>query len=158
MTNQCIIFFKMDIKAFHAIIYLYFANSATLCAFKVYIVIMRPISPDVVNNIIALLDQGLSTRKIMKICKVGTGTIQKYRKIHCPDAEIKKGGRPKKLTAQDKRFCVRTLRLEKAKTATEVTKKLKENFGVSTSVKTVTLALNEVGMASGEKKTNPLLS
>ena len=119
---------------------------------------MRPISPDIVNNIVALLGQGLSTRKIMKICKVSTSTVQKYRKIHCPDVEIKKGGRPKKLTVQDKRFCVRALTSGKAKTATEVTKKLKENFGVSTSVKTVTQAPHQAGLASGEKKTKPLLS
>ena len=62
------------------------------------------------------------------------------------------------MTVQDKRFCVRALTSGKAKTATEVTKKLKENFGVSTSVKTVTQAPHQAGLASGEKKTKPLLS
>jgi transposase len=119
---------------------------------------MRPVSPDTLNNIISLLNQGLSTREIAKKCKVSSSTVQKFRKIHCPNVEIKKGGRPKKLTLQDKRFCVRALTSGKAKTATEVTNKLKESMGVSVSVKTVTRALNQAGLASGEKKTKPLLS
>lgn len=119
---------------------------------------MRPIPQEIVNNIISLLNQGLSTRKIGKICKVSNFTVQKLRNIHCPNVEIKKGGRPKKLTVQDKRFCVRALTSGRAKTAREVTNRLKEDMGVSVSVKTVTRALNQAGLASAEKKKKPMLS
>ena len=91
---------------------------------------MRPIPQDIVNIIISLLNQGLSTRKIGKICKVSNFTVQKIRNIHFQNVEIKKGGRPKKLTVQDKRFCVRALTSGRAKTAREVTNRLKESMRV----------------------------
>ena len=40
----------------------------------------------------------------------------------------------------------------RAKTAREVTNRLKEDMGVFVSVKTVTRALNQAGLASAEKK------
>ena len=62
------------------------------------------------------------------------------------------------MTVQDKRFCVRALTSGRAKTAREVTSRLKEDMGVSVNVKTVTRALNQVGFASAEKKKKPMLS
>ena len=117
---------------------------------------MRPIPQEIVNNIISLLNQGLSTRKIGKICKVSNFTVQKLRNIHCPNVEIKKGGRQKKLTVQGKRFCVHTLTSGRAKTAREVTNRLKEDMGVS--VKILTRGLNQACLASAEKKKKPMLS
>ena len=61
----------------------------------IYHIIMRPIPQETVNNIISLLNQGLSTRKIGKIYKVSNFTVQKILNIDCPNVEIKKGGRPK---------------------------------------------------------------
>ena len=46
----------------------------------------------------------------------------------------------------------------RAKTAREVTNRLKEDMGASVSVKTVTCAVNQAGLASAEKKKKPMLS
>ena len=119
---------------------------------------MRPLTPDTLNNIISLINQGLSTREISKKCKVSNSTVQKYRKIHCKDVEMKKAGRPRKLTPHDKRFCVRAVTSGRVKTATEARNRLMQEMGVSVSVKTVTRALNQAGLAAKEKKAKPMLS
>ena len=119
---------------------------------------MKTISEETINNILALLAQGLSLREIAKRVGVGYGTIQKVRKQHRQCLRSSKGGRPKKLTEQDKRYCLRLITSGRVETATAAARKLQQDFGVSVSANTVSNALKEAGMSSEEKVKKPMLS
>jgi transposase len=77
---------------------------------------------------------------------------------HAVDASVSKGGRVSKLSAQDKRFCVRSLTSDKVGTAVAVTKLLEDSLNVDVSERTVRRALQGAGLKAAEKKSVPLLS
>jgi transposase len=119
---------------------------------------MRKISEETSNNIMALLSQGLSLRETAERVGVGYGTVQKVRNQHPQPHQLSKKGRPKKLTDQNKRHCVRSITSGRMGTATSVARKLQEDLGVSVSRITVSRALKEAGMSSAEKVEKPRLS
>ncbi|KAG1205781.1 hypothetical protein G6F69_009262 [Rhizopus microsporus] len=68
---------------------------------------MRRISNSVRNNIISMLSNNVSSRKIAKCTGVSRTYVDNLRKEVFPEKEVSKGGRPAKLSAEDKRACVR---------------------------------------------------
>jgi hypothetical protein len=70
---------------------------------------MRPLSHNIQQNILSLLGKGFTTRQIVEQCNVGQFKVQRLRKIHLPNIKLSRGGRPKKLSPQDKRACVRAV-------------------------------------------------
>jgi hypothetical protein len=69
-----------------------------------------------------------------------------------------KKGRPVKLSLEDKRFCVRSIKTQKCETAKEVQKSLKSDLNVEVSERTVRRVLSAGGMKAADKKKKPLLS
>jgi len=119
---------------------------------------MRPLPEDKIHNIEAMLSPQLGVRKIAAQTGISKTSVNKIRKTHRPDMPSSKGGRPKKLTAQDKRLCVRSITSGTAETATDVAKLLQNDLEIRVSRQTVSRALEEAGMSSAEKQKKPKLS
>ena len=79
---------------------------------------MKKLSVAKQNSIIKLLEAGLSSRKIAVQVGVGRVSVDNIRKEFMPNAEKPPKGRPRKLSAQDKRRLVRQVTSGKADTAT----------------------------------------
>src|SRR5271169_2145148 len=110
------------------------------------------------QNVKALLDEGLSTRKIASRLKISQSSVQKVRQSCHQNFLQPRMGRPKKLSAQDRRACVRFITSGRAETATDVAKKLEEDLQSPVSRHTVARILRESGMHSVEKQKKPALS
>lgn len=119
---------------------------------------MRPIPEDTINNIKSLLLEGLSTREVAVRLGVSQPTIARIKKKHLPELQVPKKGRKEKLSAQDKRYCVRAITSGGLDTAVSVAKSLKKDIKVNVSRQTVARALHAAGMKSMEKEKKPMLS
>jgi len=119
---------------------------------------MRSLSTDSIDNILLLLHRGFSVRRVADRCHVSKSVVQKLRVKHLPDLSLPKPGRPAKLSAQNKRFCVRAITSGKMETGVAVGKKLKDEIGVKVCDSTVSNALREAGLGAVEKEANPKLS
>jgi transposase len=109
-------------------------------------------------DIKSLLAQGLSTREIATKVGVSKTTVQKVRSQNPSMELVPKFGRPKKLSRQDVRYCVRAITSGKVETATNAAKLLKESLYMDVSRLTVARALKEQGLDSAEKQAKPKLS
>lgn len=118
----------------------------------------RPISDRTVRDIEALLRQGLGIKTIAKKLGISTSPVRRVCQTRLPDLPRSKGGRPSKLSEQDRRACVRLITRGDAETATQVTKQLGKNTGAVVSCKTVARALRQSGMRCTRKKRKPRLS
>ena len=96
--------------------------------------------------IFSLLQQGLSTREVADLCHVSKSVVQKLRAGHLFFLDTARGGRPSKLSAQDKRFCVRAITSGKVETAISVQKKLNDELSVNVSDRTVRRTLEDAGL------------
>src|SRR5215470_6613827 len=119
---------------------------------------MRPLSHDIQQNVLSLLGQGFTTRQVAEECGISRSTVQRLRQKRLPDAELSRGGRPEKLSPQDKRTCVRAVTSGRLDTATAAAKQLREETGVEVSDLTVRRALQEAGLKAREKEAKPKLS
>jgi len=119
---------------------------------------MHAISDDIKLNILSLLAQGLSTRQVADQCSVSQSVVARLRKTRLPTVPEPRGGRREKLSAQDKRSCVRAITSGQLDTAAAVTKRYREDTGIDISSRTVRRAFNQAGLKAGEKETKPKLS
>ena len=119
---------------------------------------MRPLSHDIQQNVLSLLGQGFTTRQVAEQCGISHSTVQRLRKKCLTDAELSRGGRPEKLSPQDKRACVCAVTSGRLDTATAAAKQLREETGVEVSDLTVRRALREAGLMAQEKEAKPKLS
>jgi transposase len=120
---------------------------------------MSSISADTCNNIRSLLEQGNSIRKIADQCHVSKSTVQRIRAKYLPNLTTSpQPGRPMKLSAQNKHFCVRAITSGHLETGVAVRKKLRADLGIKVSDNTVRNALREAGLGAIEKETKPMLS
>ena len=69
---------------------------------------MKLISEETCNNVVSLLDRGLSARKIATELSVSLATIDRVRAKSRPNIQ-KRGGWPTKLKSTDKRRLVRII-------------------------------------------------
>lgn len=109
------------------------------------------------NDIVSQLHQGKSSRNVAKMFGVGKSTVQRIAKkknLILND----KGGRKKKLSLREEKFCVKKITSGEAKSVVELTKILKNEMEVEVGRKTVARALNNSGLKAGEKKKKPALS
>lgn len=118
---------------------------------------MKKLSVAKQNSIIKLLEAGLSSRKIAVQVGVGRVSVDNIRKEFMPNAEKPPKGRPRKLSAQDKRRLVRQVTSGKADTATQVMRDLCSTTKMEISAQTVRRALKEAGLKSVTKKKSPRL-
>lgn len=121
---------------------------------------MKAISVELRNNIIAqLTSQSFRTyRQIAATFNVSPATVSRIKSKYCHDTSNRKYGRPRKLTSQNIRYCIRELTQNRSKSAREVSKKLKVNFSVNVSDRTIRNALRKEGLKAQEKKKKPKLS
>ena len=110
------------------------------------------------NNILALLEQGNSIRKVAAQCGVSKSKIQKIRAKYFLNVAISLGGHPTKLSAQDKHFCVCEITSGYLNAAIEVAKKLKADLYIDVCNNTVCNALREAGLGATKKEAKPKLS
>src|SRR3954471_9832538 len=87
---------------------------------------MKYISEETHNNIVSLLDNGLTSRQIAARLGISHTTVNNLRAKARQDMQTCPGGRPAKLKAADKRMLVRLITSGKANTATQLVKELKD--------------------------------
>jgi transposase len=119
---------------------------------------MRPISNTTKQNIEALPHEGLSVRDIAEKLRISTFPVNKVRQTCLACLPRAKAGRPKRLSEQDKRACVRSITRGNAETATGVAKQIEKDMGIRVSRYTVATAMKQSGMHSAEKQEKPRLS
>jgi transposase len=112
-------------------------------------------------SIVALNKAGLSHSKIGKQCRVNRSTVnrvlKKYQSTHTT-ADMKRSGRPSKLTDRDRRQVVRILKKGEAKTAVGIQKKFQSKTGIKISTDTVSKTLKGAGYVFRIKRKKPLLT
>jgi len=118
---------------------------------------MKPISEETRNNILSLLDNGLSSRKITAQLGVSRATIDRIREKSRTDIQKSRGGRPTKLSATDKRRLLRKITSGKADNAVQLTRELRDVSNINISAQTVRRALKEAGLKAATKKKKPRL-
>ena len=106
---------------------------------------MKRISDEIRNNIVFLLEQGLSTRQIEGQIGVSRSTVNRLRVKFREGIEMSRGGRPAKLSPTDKRKLVRLVAMGKADTALQLAKELKSGTNLECSTETVRRALKRAG-------------
>ena len=119
---------------------------------------MHPISYNQQQNILSLLQQGLSTRQVALQYHVNQKTVQRLRKTHLPDLNLSLGGRPQKLSQQNRHYCTRAITSGKLKTAIAVQQELEVNLDIKVNEHTVRRALKDAGLEAMKKEKRPKLS
>src|SRR5581483_1109229 len=107
---------------------------------------MAKVTVEIRNNIVSMLSNGQSIREVSNKVGVGKSTVQEIRAKYVPDIPELSPGRPRKLSVQDKRHCVRSVTSGRIPTATAATKRLKDELKVSVNANTVRRALKEAGL------------
>lgn len=106
----------------------------------------------------SLLTAGASVRTVARRLQIPKSAVGRLRKEMRVDPPKSKAGRPAKLSAADKRYCVHAIATGKVETATAVARNLKSDLNVAVAPKTVRRALQEAGLGAVEKVSKPLLS
>lgn len=121
---------------------------------------MHPLSLKKQQDILSSLQQlpRLSTRRIALIHHVHQKTVWKIRKTHLPDLNLSLGGRPQKLSPQDKHYCIRAVTSGKLKTAVSVKQELETNLNINVDESTIRRALKDAGLQAMKKEKKPKLS
>src|SRR3954470_23609962 len=113
---------------------------------------MKKTSKETQNNIICLLNNGLSSRQIAMQLGVSHTTVLRERAKSQTNAHKDKGGRPAKLTMANKRNLVWNITSGRIVTAIGLARDLKDSIGVEVRSDTVRHALKEAGMKAVAKK------
>ena len=114
--------------------------------------LMPRISDKTRCDTISLIDASLSTRKIARQLGVSHMTVNRVRAKARPHAQKRRGGRPAKLTATDKRRLVRKITSGEADNAVQLTRQLNDATSVECNPQTVRRALKEAGLKAVVKK------
>ena len=119
---------------------------------------MKHISEQTRNDIISLLNENLSFRKIAPKVGVSIATVSRVcNRLECQ--HIKNwGGRPGKLSQQDRRMAMRMGTSGKADNAIHVTQELNTNINDHINAQTVRGTLKNMGMEAVVKKKKNFLS
>ena len=119
---------------------------------------MHPLKHNIQQKIISLLQQPKSIREVALLCHVSYGTVQNIRKTHLPNLKSTLGGRPQKLSKQNKQYCIRAITSGKMKTAIEVQQDLETNLDVTVNEITVRRVFKDAGLQAMKKEKRPRLS
>jgi transposase len=118
---------------------------------------MKPISQDIRNDIITLINNGHSIRQVAKQLGIHYSTVSRVRRDNSCNVKKSRGGRPSKLTATDKRRVVRMITSGEVDTATQAKQQLCNAIDTNISTKTVVRELKKAGMKATTKQKKPLL-
>lgn len=94
---------------------------------------MKPIPEQTRNNILSLLDNGLTSRKIAAQLGVSRATVDRLRAKLRTDIQKSRGGRPTKLKATDKRRLLRTITSGKVDNAVQLARELRDVSNIEVS-------------------------
>ena len=119
---------------------------------------MKSLSTDQVNQVIAFLELGQTTRQISASTGFSNSTISRIRTEHCPNLPKATGGRPSIISPTDMRHAIRLLGTGKAENAVQITKTLQDVKNHSISPQTIRRHLKKAGMKAVVKQKCPLLS
>jgi transposase len=113
------------------------------------------------NNIIMLIKQklsiGRSSRQISEEVGISKTSVLRVRNGAGLENGAQKGGRPRKLTARDRRQLVRNVTSGRKDSASGIASQFFEESGIVISSDTVRRALRDEGMTAVVKKKKPLL-
>jgi transposase len=118
---------------------------------------MKALSTSQRNNILSLLDSGLSIRNIHARTGHGIGTISRLRSKCRSPLQKSLGGRPSKLSPANTRHAVHLIHTGKAENAAQITKPLADIINQPLSSKTVHRHLKKAGMKAVVKRKRPFL-
>jgi len=119
---------------------------------------MKPISKGTSDNIISLLDKGLSLRQIAIQLGVSHSTVTRERLKARSNIQKRHSGRLSKLTIADKRKIVRTITSGNANNAAQLAQELKKSTTINVSAYTIRRTLKGAGLRAITKKKKPRLS
>ena len=119
---------------------------------------MRPVSEEMCNNILVLVDKGLSARAIAKQVGVSRTTVNRVRAKYSLSEKKNQAGRPAKLKVTDKRHMARMITSGKVNTAAQLARDLRQSGTVECSPQTVRRALKEIGLKAMVRQKKPLLA
>lgn len=121
---------------------------------------MRPITTITKNQALDHLRNGNSIRKTAKYCGISKTKVSDLKKEYLPNlCDVpSKGGRPVKLSAQQTRFCVRSITGDSKSSSKKVAQKLESEFGVKVCASTVRNVLHKAGLKAVERVEKPKLS
>src|SRR5258708_31863647 len=119
---------------------------------------MKSISQQTQNDILTLLDQGKSCRKIALELGVHDSQVSRLCSQHCSTIPKAQGGRPSKLNSPTIPHAIHIISTGRADTAVQVAKPLQETFPGSVSSQTVQRALKKTGLNAVVKAKRPALS
>lgn len=118
---------------------------------------MRRIPEDTRQEVASRIRDGLSSRAIGAQLGVSPASVKRIRLELAPDVPSPSSGRPRSLSARDRRAVVRAVTSGRADTAPQVVRELSCG-GVTVSVQSVRRALKDAGLKAYVKKRKPLLS
>jgi hypothetical protein len=98
---------------------------------------MRTLSVDTQQNILSLHSQGFIINQVADQCHDARSTVQELQNKCLKNINLSSGGRPTKLSQQNKQLCIRQITSGKLETATAVVTKLRDNLNVEGSDSTV---------------------
>ena len=116
---------------------------------------MKHIPEQTRNDIISLLNENLSLRKIAPKVGVSVATVSRVCNRLERQHITNRGGRPGKLSQQDKRMVMRLVIIVKAENAVQVAQELNNNIKDHISTQTVRITLKNMGMKAVVKKKKP---
>lgn len=109
------------------------------------------------ERVLVELKNGVSTRKVAALVGTSQSSVVRLKKKSGIEVEKQKGGRPRCLSAREKKRCVSLLTEGRLKTATKTAAQLQEVTGKFVSAITVRRALREEGLAARVQWKKPLL-
>jgi transposase len=99
---------------------------------------MLPIDLKLKQKILVLLqDDTLTSRQIALQCHVSHTTVQELHRKHHPNHNLSVGGRPQKLSSQNKHYVIRAVTSGKFKTALAAQNDLKTNLNIKVDESTI---------------------
>lgn len=118
---------------------------------------MKRLNDEIRNNIVSLLDAGLSSRQIEVQMGVSRRTIDVLRAQVRPNIQKSIGGRPAKLTEANKRWIVRNIMSGRSDNATQLSQRLTNEANISVSTETIRRTLRQAGLKASVKPKKPRL-
>src|SRR5258708_14134013 len=119
---------------------------------------MKSISQQTQNNILTLLDQGKSCRKIALEIGVYYSTVSRLRSQHHSTIPKALGGRPSEPNFTTICHAICIISTGRADTAAQVEKSLQETFPEPVSSQTIRRAIKKTGLKAVVKAKRPALS
>ena len=119
---------------------------------------MKSILDNKRNDVLSLLNSGHTVAKIVRRVRVSKATVCGIEKIACPDRKKAKGGRPQKLTIENKRYCVQKIAKGGLGNAIQAKEELSHSLKINVSADTVRRTLKNYGLGALPKVKKPDIS